>query len=320
MRILVTGGAGFIGGNLAKRLEREGHEVVVLDNFSSGSFDNLVDFHGDVVSATCHGTGLSSAGGAGPGSEPCRRCDVIFHEASITDTTVTDQLLMMRNNVEGFRNVLAWAARWEARVVWASSAAVYGNLPAPNTLSDRPHPLNVYGYSKLAMERLARLWAMEHVELPIIGLRYFNVYGPGEGHKGKFASMIWQLALQMKAGRRPRVFRAGEQKRDFVSIEDIVDVNLLAMKAATAGSATGAKVPPAAVFNAGCGKAHSFNDVIAGLNAALGTALEAEFIDNPYLFFQNHTEADISETTRVLGYQPRFTDVAAGIQAYLAPR
>src|SRR6185312_3634637 len=174
MRILVTGGAGLIGGNLAKRLEREGHEVVVLDNFSSGRFVNLVDFHGDVVSGTCHGSGFTMpAGNAGSGhvSEPCRRCDVIFHEASITDTTVTDQLLMMRNNVEGFRNVLAWAARWGARVVWASSAAVYGNLPAPNKLSDRPHPLNVYGYSKLAMERLAQLWGEEHSKLPIIGLR-----------------------------------------------------------------------------------------------------------------------------------------------------
>ena len=108
MRILVTGGAGFIGSNIAKRLEREGHEVLVLDQYSSGSFTNLVDFTGDVISGDCD-------------REPCARCDVIFHQASITDTTVTDQLQMMRNNVEGFRHVLAWAARWNSRVVWASS-------------------------------------------------------------------------------------------------------------------------------------------------------------------------------------------------------
>jgi ADP-L-glycero-D-manno-heptose 6-epimerase len=217
---------------------------------------------------------------------------------------------MMRNNLEGFRNVLAWAAKWGAKVVWASSAAVYGNLPAPNRLTDTPKPLNVYGYSKLAMERHAQRWAREHTELPIVGLRYFNVYGPGEAHKGKFASMIWQLSRQMKAGKRPRVFTAGEQKRDFVSIEDVIQVNLLAMNA-------GANVPPASVFNVGCGKPGSFNDVIAGLNAALGTKLETEYFENPYAFFQNHTEADISETTRLLGYKPRYQNVAEGIAAYM---
>jgi ADP-L-glycero-D-manno-heptose 6-epimerase len=233
---------------------------------------------------------------------------VIFHQASITDTTVTDQLLMMRNNVETFRHVLAWAARWNARIVWASSAAVYGNNAAPNKLSDKPHPLNVYGYSKLAMERLAHLWAEEHSKLPIIGLRYFNVYGPGEAHKGKFASMIYQLAQQMKAGQRPRIFKAGDQKRDFVSIEDVVQANLLAMQVD--------HPPLAASFNVGSGSAHTFNAVVAGLNKALGTNLEPDYIDNPYAFFQNHTEADISETRKILGYNPQYDNVAAGIMAY----
>jgi ADP-L-glycero-D-manno-heptose 6-epimerase len=233
---------------------------------------------------------------------------VIFHEASITDTTVTDQFLMMRNNVEGFRHVLAWAARWNARVVWASSAATYGNNAAPNRLTDRPAPLNVYGYSKLAMERLAHLWGEEHSKLPIIGLRYFNVYGPGEGHKGKFASMIYQLAQQMKAGKNPRVFTPGDQKRDFVSIEDVVQANLLAM--------TVDHPPLAAVFNVGSGTAHTFNDVIAGLNGAMGLSLKTEYFDNPYAFFQKHTEADIEQTRKVLGYKPQFTEVAAGIKHY----
>jgi len=297
MRILVTGGAGFVGSNIAKRLESKdggGHEVVVLDNFYSGDFRNLVGFHGEVVSGDCTEEPIG-----GP-------FQAIFHEASITDTTVVDQYFMMGNNVEGFRNVLGWAAKWNARVVWASSAATYGNLPAPNRITDVCQPLNVYGYSKLAMERMAARWAKSTGQT-IVGLRYFNVYGPGEGHKGKFASMIYQLAQQMKAGKRPRVFKFGEQKRDFVSVEDVLQANLLALKAEWSG-----------VYNVGCGRAGTFNEVIAGLNAALGTKLEADYFDNPYDFFQNHTEADISQTAKALGYQPRFVQVADGIQHYHA--
>jgi ADP-L-glycero-D-manno-heptose 6-epimerase len=173
--------------------------------------------------------------------------------------------------------------------------------------------LNVYGYSKLAMERLAHLWSLEHSKLPIIGLRYFNVYGPGEAHKGKFASMIWQLSLQMKAGKRPRIFTPGTQKRDFVSIEDVIAANLLAM----ASPASADHHQRASVFNVGCGTAHSFNEVIAGLNAALGTNLAPDYFDNPYPFFQNHTQADISQTTRALNYQPQFTNITAGIAHYM---
>ena len=113
----------------------------------------------------------------------------------------------------------------------------------------------------------------------------------------------------MKAGKRPRIFTAGEQKRDFVSIEDVIQANLLAMKAD--------HPPLAAVFNVGCGKAHSFNEVIAGLNHALGTKLEPDYFDNPYAFFQNHTEADIHDTTKILGYKPRYTSIAEGIAAYM---
>ncbi len=292
MRILVTGGAGFIGSNLAHTLEQKGHDVVVLDNFLSGSFRNLVEFHGDVVAGGCD-------------VRPAGRFDIISHQASITDTTVTDQMAMMRNNVEGFRTVLSWAAEWKARVVWASSAAVYGNLPAPMRESMKPSPLNVYGYSKLAMEHLARRWHQE-TKLPIVGLRYFNVYGPGEGHKGKFASMIYQLAQQMKKGNRPRIFHDGGQRRDFVWIGDVLAANLLAMQAQGCH-----------VCNVGSGKAESFNTVIAELNSVLKTCLEPDYFPNPYDFFQKHTEADISLTWAALGYAPE-VGLQQGVQQYHA--
>src|SRR5215203_2883755 len=222
MRILITGGAGFIGSNLARRFEADGHQTVVIDDFSSASFKNLIDYRGDVRTLDVSDPSeIDALDDLGP-------FEVISHQASITDTTVLDQRKMMHNNVEGFRNLLDLAKEWGSRVVWASSAATYGRGPAPMTESQPPAPLNVYGYSKLAMEHLARQYAPK-LKHPIVGLRYFNVYGAGEQHKGKFASMIHQLAKQMRTGKRPRIFTPGEQKRDFVYVDDVVQANLKAL-------------------------------------------------------------------------------------------
>jgi ADP-L-glycero-D-manno-heptose 6-epimerase len=297
VRVLITGGAGFIGSNLLKRLVADGHTAVALDDFSSGDWNNLVDFPGDVV--TCD-----------VAAEPARLAslpafDSIFHQASITDTTVMDQRKMMHNNVEGFRNLLEAAAKWGSRVVWASSAATYGRGPAPMKESHPARPLNVYGYSKLAMERLAVQYA-PRLKHPVVGLRYFNVYGAGENHKGKFASMIGQLARQMRAGKRPRIFHDGEQKRDFVYIDDVIAANLAAMNARTTG-----------VFNVGSGATGTFNQVVEQLNRVLRSDLQPDYFENPYNFFQTHTEADLTQSRQVLGYSPKY-DLRKGIDAYHA--
>jgi ADP-L-glycero-D-manno-heptose 6-epimerase len=294
VRALVTGGAGFIGSNLAKRLVADGHEVVVVDDFQSGHWTNLVDFTGDVVT-------LNIARDVRPINY--EKFDVIFHQASITDTTVHDQTRMMHNNVEGFRHILALAESTGARVIWASSCSTYGQGPVPMKESQKPDPLNVYAYSKLVMERLAMSYAPDLAH-PIVGLKYSNVYGPGEAHKGKFASMIHQLAKQMREGKRPRIFTAGEQKRDFVSVWDVVQANINAMNAKESGS-----------FNAGAGASWSFNEVVAELNRVLGTKLEPDYFENPYSFTQDWTQTDLSEAKRVLGYQPQH-DLRKGIEAY----
>ncbi len=231
--------------------------------------------------------------------------DVISHQASITDTTVMDQKKMMVNNVEGFRNLLDLAVQWGSRVVWASSASIYGQNPAPNKESQPPEPLNVYAYSKLAMEYLAKAYQPK-LKQPIVGLRYFNVYGAGENHKGKFASMIHQLAKQMRAGKRPRVFTAGQQRRDFVYIEDVMQGNVKAIAAKGSG-----------VFNVGSGHGESFNAVIENLNRVLKTDLPPEYIENPYSFTQDWTEADLTESRKGIGYEPQF-DLRKGIDAYFA--
>jgi ADP-L-glycero-D-manno-heptose 6-epimerase len=211
---------------------------------------------------------------------------------------------MMSNNLEGFRNILRLAEDWQSQLVWAGSASVYGQGQAPNRESASPNPLNVYGYSKLAMENLADQYS-QRLGAPVVGLRYFNVYGPGENHKGKFASMIHQLAKQMRAGKRPRVFTAGEQRRDFVYVEDVIQANLKALNAARGGA-----------FNVGSGKSWSFNQVIAELNRAMKTNLAPDYFENPYSFTQDWTEADLTESRSVLDYEPKF-DLARGIDAYL---
>jgi ADP-L-glycero-D-manno-heptose 6-epimerase len=305
MRILVTGAAGFIGSNLAIAFAKQGHDVVAADSFLSATFDNLVEFPGDVLTLKDHDDvqSMIELGGF----------DAICHQAAITGVVgangenFSDQGRMMRNNVETFRKLLDFAAATKARMVWASSCSIYGRGPVPMKESQTPDPLNIYAFSKLTMERLAARYA-PRLAHPIVGLRYTNVYGPGENHKGKLASMIHQLAKQMRAGKQPRVFDPGTQRRDFVYIGDVISANTLALALAGTG---------AHVCNVGAGTSWSFNGVIAELNRALRTDLKPDYFPNPYSFTQDHTEADLSQARQVLGYTPKYT-LSTGIDAYAA--
>jgi len=207
------------------------------------------------------------------------------------------------NNLEFFHSLLGWAVRSNARVVWASSCSIYGQGPVPMKESQPPDPLNVYAFSKLAMERAAMRYAPKLAH-PIVGLRYSNVYGPGEDHKGKFASMIHQLAKQMRAGKRPRIFTPGDQKRDFVYVDDVLQANLKAATTKNSG-----------VYNVGCGQAFTFNQVVAELNRVFGTDLQPDYFENPYSFTQDWTEANVGESRKGIGYEPRY-DLRRGIEAY----
>ena len=187
--ILVTGGSGFIGSNLTLELQSRypNASITVLDDFRGASFNNLLGFKGDVLAYNvAHKDWLEAVKN--------RPFDCIFHLASITDTTVLDEKKMMFDNVEGFRNILELACEKKSDVVYASSAAVYGSQDTPMKIEDGGKPNNIYGFSKWVMEQLAK-----HYEgkIKIVGLRYFNVFGPRESFKGNASSMTYQLCQQM---------------------------------------------------------------------------------------------------------------------------
>ncbi len=299
--ILITGGSGFIGSNLALRLQDMYPEakILILDDFTSANFKNLKKFKGEVLACDVSSDEVFF-------KVEDFKPDIIFHLASITDTTVTDQELMMRKNVDGFKNILEIAEENGATVVYASSASVYGIVKEKVPLKeDRDKsPENVYAFSKYIMDNIAKDFS-EETGIKAVGVRYFNVYGPGEAHKGKFASMIYQLYKQMKEGKRPRIFKWGEQKRDFVYVKDAVEATIIA-----------AKAPNTTVYNVGSGHARSFNDVIEILNKVLGTSYEPEYFDCPYDFYQEFTQADMTKMKKELGFVPKYS-LEEGIQEYV---
>ncbi|MFL6543196.1 MAG: NAD-dependent epimerase/dehydratase family protein, partial [Chthoniobacterales bacterium] len=233
------------------------------------------------------------------------RFDCIFHLASITDTTNHNQFEQVHDNVESFRRLLNFARPTRTRVVFASSASTYGSATTASVEGSEAAPKNVYAFSKAMMDNLAWRCARETPAWVIVGLRYFNVYGPREAHKGVPASMIYHLAQQMKRGQRPRIFKHGEQQRDFVYVKDIVAGTIAAMSAKESG-----------IYNLGAGKPRSFNELVEILNKSLGTNFEPEYIDNPHAHYQNFTQADLSRVRAALGYEPRYS-LEEGVADYM---
>src|SRR5438034_3195928 len=279
---IITGGAGFIGSNLTLALQEKFPEarITVIDDFRSGDFKNLAGYRGDFVAQNLATLDWHEQFGDAT-------FDTIFHLASITDTTNHDQFEQVHDNVESFRRILDFACRTKTRIVYASSAATYGAATEASVESNGAAPANIYAFSKVIMDNIARRAAAESPDWIIVGLRYFNVYGPREAHKGVPASMVHHLAQQMKAGQRPRIFKHGEQKRDFVYVKDAVEGSIRAFDAQTSG-----------IYNLGSGHARSFNELVDVLNKCLGTNLQPDYIDNPHAHYQNFTQADLDKIGR----------------------
>ena len=312
--ILITGGAGFIGSNLAFYFQ-EKHpkaKVVILDSFRSGEtlsngnlksfghFKNIIGFRGEVISGDINDKVLLAK------LEKEYTFDYIFHEAAISDTTALEQDLMIKTNVNAYKDLLDLAVSHGANMIYASSAATYGNAESPQRVG-REAPNNVYGFSKLSMDHLSREY-MKKTDISIVGLRYFNVYGAGEYFKNTTASMVLQFGHQILAGKNPRLFEDSDKiLRDFIYIGDIIQANVKAMEPKESG-----------IYNVGTGKARSFQDIVDILQKELGTSLPCEYIPNPFIgSYQFHTEADIATTREALAYEPSF-EMEDGIKAYVA--
>ncbi|MFX4231800.1 ADP-glyceromanno-heptose 6-epimerase [Aliarcobacter butzleri] len=311
--ILITGGAGFIGSSLAFYFQNNypKSKIVVLDSFRSGEtfsngnlksfghFKNLLGFKGIVISGDINDKIVLKS------LEKNYKFDYIFHQAAISDTTVQEQDLMIKTNVNAYEDLLKIAIKHKANMIYASSAATYGDSDRFEVGYEQPN--NAYGFSKVMMDNVTYDYLKKDLDISIVGLKYFNVYGPREFFKNKTASMVVQFGHQILKGLTPKLFEGSDKiLRDFIYIEDIIQANIKACNPKKSG-----------VYNVGTGNARSFEDIVNILQKELQINNGKEYIPNPYVgSYQFFTQANIETTTKYLGYEPKFS-LEDGIKAYI---
>lgn len=308
--IVVTGGAGFIGSQLVSGLNRLGREdVIVVDNLKDGKkYENLVvnniadyfdkdEFRKMILNR----------------DEYCNQIEMIFHQGACSVTTEWDGQYMMDNNYSYSKDLLHFALDHSIPFIYASSAAVYGVNTKFEEDPENEKPVNVYGYSKLLFDNYVRSLNTK-IKSQIVGLRYFNVYGPGEAHKHGMASVAYHLNNQMKESGVIKLFEGshgydnGEQKRDFIYVDDVVNVNLWMMN----------NPDVSGIYNVGTGTSNTFNNVANAVLDWYGKG-KIEYIPFPEPLkssYQSFTEADVTHLRNV-GYTKNFTPLKTGIQSYM---
>lgn len=310
-RVVISGGAGFIGSNIAHFLDENYPtcEVMVVDIFrneekfsngnlkSFGHFKNLKNFsgqilQGDITQKTCIETIRDF------------KPHIIFHQAAISDTTVMDQGVMIETNVNAFKALLDLCEAEDIKMIYASSGATYGDAKSPQKVWECENPNNIYGFSKLSMDYLALKYIQKG--LHVVGLRYFNVYGEREFFKNTTASMVLQFGHQILSKKSPRLFEGSDKIfRDFIYVQDVVHANMLAIEAKKCG-----------VYNVGTGEPRSFQDIVDILQRELDTSLVCKYIPNPHRAYQYYTKAYMYETKEQLGFSAKYS-LEEGIKAYL---
>ena len=288
MRALVTGGAGFIGSNIARRLLERGDEVTVLDNMFGGREEAVPEgasfVRGDLRDAEL--------------LEDVCDVDVIFHQAAVKSVprSLDEPLLTHDSNVNGTVNLLLAAEKHSVtRLVYASSSSVYGDVgDQRNVETMAPNPRSPYAASKLTGEYYCKVWS-DLGRLPTTVLRYFNVFGPGQHPESKYSAVFPAFISALSEGRAPEVFGDGKQARDFTFIDDVVEANLLAASSAEAEGA---------LLNVASGNPRSVNDVLHSVADELGTWIEPRHSPERPGEIRN-SYADISRARELLSWEPR---------------
>lgn len=290
MRVLVTGGAGFIGSHITERLVELGHEVIVLDDLSTGREENIAHLRSRItfVKGSITDTALLQ--------KVMQGVQVVFHEAALGSVprSVEDPRTTHEVNITGTFTVLM-AARDAGvkRVVYAASSSAYGDTPTlPKVETMLPNPLSPYAVSKLVGEYYCQVFTRVY-GLETVSLRYFNVFGPRQNPHSQYAAVIPKFITAALNGEPLTVFGDGEQSRDFTYIDNVVQANLLAMESPHAVGK---------VYNIACGGRYTLNELIRQLEVIFGRKLEVQYLP-PRAGDVKHSEASISEARRDLGYQ-----------------
>ena len=312
--IIVTGGAGFIGSNLVKALNDKGlTDVLVVDDLTDGTkFRNMLDCQ--VIDYLHKDEFLQMVKQE---KDFIEKIEAIFHQGACSTTTEWDGRYMMENNYTYSKELLHYCLNLKIPFIYASSAAVYGTGKNFKEVRENESPVNVYGYSKYLFDEYVRRTVLNSEnkvsESQVVGLRYFNVYGPREQHKGSMASVAWHLNQQIQANGKVKLFEGsggyanGDQRRDFIHVDDVVKVNLWMLENAASG-----------IVNVGTGASRPFNDVAKAIVSWHGQG-EVEYIEFPEHLkgsYQSYTEADII-SLRQMGYKNDFLSVEDGVKQYL---
>ncbi|MGQ4555065.1 NAD-dependent epimerase/dehydratase family protein [Halobellus sp. GM3] len=298
-RVLVTGGAGFIGSNLANHLAAE-NDVVAVDDLHLGTPENLEDGV-EFVDASVLEDDLPTEG-----------VDALFHLAAYSSYTMAEEHKReaTRVNVEGFVNAVEQAREDGCEtVVYASTSSIYGSRTEPSPESLPVEARTCYEASKLAREQYGEYFH-HHYDMTLAGLRFFSVYqgyGGAEEHKGEYANTVAQFADKIANGERPKVFGDGSQTRDFTHVDDIVRGVELAADHRLQG-----------IYNLGTGESYTFNEMIALINDALGTDVDPEYVENPLDVYVHDTMADGTKMREATGWEPEIS-FEDGVERVCAP-
>lgn len=285
MRMLVTGGAGFIGSNLVDLLVEKGHDVVVVDNLHTGAKENIREFKKDIelIHKDCGDVT----------SEEVDEIDGIFHMGIYSSSPMYwEDPSLVGEAVNDFLHMLDLAREKNVKMVWASSSSIYNGNPTP-WREDMPiYVKDYYTEARYSMERLAKLHYDWH-GTETIALRFFSVYGPKEKAKGRYANLVSQFLWKMQEGDTPVIYGDGTQTRDFTYVDDVTEAILAAFNAEIEHD----------IFNVGTGECYSLNKLVEILNEILETDITPKYVENPIKGYVQETLTDTTKAKKELGFE-----------------